>query len=391
MSTEARGQLLGYSLQFPRALLRLLEISSGCSVGIEVSGDVSVFFPEGITLSEEDKSSIAGNALTDKSTNLWKTFYNWCHLVQEKDIDVERVRFVLYTNHSVSVDSFVQWLSEAKTIDAINPILDKIHALYKELPTTHDIYPYLDYLLNEGLDIFRGLIPNFELAQHHGTKDLYAEIDNAIRNKIVPDSEIAYVRDELGGWLQREINMKIAAHETPIITFESFRHYMLPLLQKVRTKKLIDFAVNKLPSNVDLENIAKNRPIYVQQLELIDSEASEILEAVSDFYRATTNRQAWIERDYVDEASMNDFQERLQTFHTAEQKRQSIIHKDLSPEEQGKILLYNCKERNELLNDMTPPDRTISGTYHFLANEKSIGWHPNWVNMLKEEEYPADE
>ena len=88
---------------------------------------------------------------------------------------------------------------------------------------------------------------------------------------------------------------------------------------------------------------------------------------------------------------MNDFQQRLQTFHATEQKHQSIIHRDFSPEDRGKILFYSCKERNELLNDMTPPDRTISGAYHFLANEKSIGWHPNWKNMLKEEEYPADE
>ena len=81
MSSEARGQLLGYSLQFPRALLRLLECSPGDAIGIEIMGDVSKFLPGGTVLSEEDKSSISGNALTDKSVNLWKTFYNWSKLI----------------------------------------------------------------------------------------------------------------------------------------------------------------------------------------------------------------------------------------------------------------------------------------------------------------------
>ena len=75
MKSNATAQLYGYSLQFPRALLRLLEVGEGGAVGIEVVGDVSVFFPNESILTEEDKSSLTTNPLTDKSEKLWKTLF----------------------------------------------------------------------------------------------------------------------------------------------------------------------------------------------------------------------------------------------------------------------------------------------------------------------------
>ena len=384
MSTEARGQLLGYSLQFPRALLRLLEIAPGGAIGIEINGDVSAFSQDGRMLTEEDKSSICGNALTDKSVNLWKTFYNWCKLIQAReDIVLQNTRFVLYTNHSVQEDSIVKWMSDAETNDSANDIILKIRTIFSEISKTHLIYSYLDFLLGEGLDIFLGMIPRFELAMHTDTAGLYDEIDKAIKAKIVKDEDIQYIREQLAGWLQEQINIKISKKEPPIITFNDFHHKFVELFQATRSKRLVDFSIQKLPREELLQREAEARPVYIQQLEAINSDPSEIIEAVSDFLRANVNRQEWIEREYVDEDAMSDFQARLQSFHTTRRKQVALIYSNCSPETQGKILLGDCKTRNELLNEMTPPDKTISGTYHFLSNQRVVGWHPQWESIFK--------
>ena len=81
---------------------------------------------------------------------------------------------------------------------------------------------------------------------------------------------------------------------------------------------------------------------------------------------------------------MKDFQARLQSFYITQRKQVSLIHSNRPPEVQGQILLGECKKRNESLNEMTPPDKTISGTYHFLANQRIVGWHPQWENILKD-------
>lgn len=78
MPTEVPGQLFGYTLQYPRAYLRLLQIPKDASVCIEEIGDVGIYYSDGNKLAEEDKSTIRNvNPVSNKSENLWKTFYNW--------------------------------------------------------------------------------------------------------------------------------------------------------------------------------------------------------------------------------------------------------------------------------------------------------------------------
>lgn len=96
--TTAAGQLLGYILQLPRALCRLLEVGPGGAVGVEVLGDVTAYLPDGESINEEDKSSVSGNPLTDRATDLWKTFYNWIKLIEDGSVDPDKTRFVLYCN-----------------------------------------------------------------------------------------------------------------------------------------------------------------------------------------------------------------------------------------------------------------------------------------------------
>lgn len=100
MKSNAPGQLLGFSMQYPRALYHLLRSAPKDVVCVEVLGDVATLKSDGELLAEEDKSSIVGNPLTDKSTDLWKTFSNWIEAIKDGFIDVEKTKFLLYTNRS---------------------------------------------------------------------------------------------------------------------------------------------------------------------------------------------------------------------------------------------------------------------------------------------------
>ena len=382
MPSVAPGQLLGYSLQFPRALLRLLEIKPGGAVGIEVCGDVSVFFPEGILLSEEDKSSICCNALTNYSTNLWKTFYNWVALLKEVQRDTDSMRFVLYTNHPVTDAGYAKCLSDAETADAVNGIIHDLHEFLKTISVKHDIFKYLNPLLGSDLEMFKKIIPRFELVVNSNTGEIYNDLRQAIHAKLIPDAYVEYLLDSLSGWLQKEMNCRIAEKKSALISFEEINHRFSVLCQGMRQKQLVDLAVKTIPDFTTLHACAQARPTYVKQLEIINADQAEIIEAVADFYRADTNRQEWIDREIIDEDSMNDFQGRLISFHANMQRNIELTERSSSKEIRGKRLLYTCQARSELLNEQTPPDRTIQGTYHVLSDEKSLGWHPDWENMI---------
>jgi hypothetical protein len=137
--SNATGQLFGYSLQFPRALLRLLEAENDAKVGIEVCGDVSVFFPNGTTLAEEDKSSLKGNPLADRSINLWKTFYNWITAVKGGMLNATTDRFVLYTNHIVPENSFVKQFHKVSLDKEVNDIVKNVQKSMSDITEKYNI------------------------------------------------------------------------------------------------------------------------------------------------------------------------------------------------------------------------------------------------------------
>ena len=90
-----------------------------------------------------------------------------------------------------------------------------------------------------------------------------------------------------------------------------------------------------------------------------------------------------IEDEIIDETVAYDFQRRLISFWSNHKKRIELTEKDLNEKELGQLLLLDCKTRQEKIRDMDPPHSTIAGTYHALADEPVLGWHPNWENLFQ--------
>jgi hypothetical protein len=383
MKSNAAGQLFGYSLQFPRALLRLLQSSMGAKIGVEVCGDVSVFFPEGIILSEEDKSSLSRDVLTDTSINLWKTFYNWITAISEKELNAEMDKFILYTNHTISDNSIVFKLHRAKEQKDIDSIVFYLLEKLKKIKKEQKVFKYMNFVLKTNAHVFKKIIPHFELVSDNKADNVYDSIRYEIRNKIVPEDQVEYLLDSLTGWLQNTISHRIASKKLAIVSFIEFNNHFQYLFTKIRNKQeLIDYALSKIPTKMELSQRAQKKPIYVRQLEIIKSTQDEIIEAVSDYFRADSNRQEWIEKAIIDEVSIQDFEDRLYSFYQNSRKQITLTRSQELPENQGQLLLLECQKRQERIANMEPPDRTVQGSYHVLADELRLGWYPTWESVL---------
>jgi len=148
MNTNAPGQLLGYSLQYPRALYHLLNGEDGDSVCVEVFGDVALVTSDGAVITEEDKSSITGNPLTNRSTNLWKTFYNWIKAIQAGDLEISKTRFILFCNNSgdkALVDAFSDAQGEKEALAS----LDQVKSSLADISEEHEIWEFFNFTVNE--------------------------------------------------------------------------------------------------------------------------------------------------------------------------------------------------------------------------------------------------
>lgn len=380
MKSNAPGQFLGYSIQFPRALFHLLTCSPGDRVCVEVLGDVATQKSDGSLLTEEDKSSLVGNPITNKSTDLWKTFFNWIKAVNDNEIVITNTKFVLYCNKSGRpgiVDKFNSATDESQIKAAIEYAKTELSDIDEE----HDVWEFYNYVVNENKNILIGMIERFEFQLGEGTS--YDELRKELIRKRIPDSQLEFVLDELLGWLQKDILTKISSKKQAIVSWEEYSHRFTVLFERSRSRELIDFTLRFPLGLEEINNQIKSRPTYVKQLDIIGMNEDDIIKAVTDFMRASINRGKWIEAEIIDEDIASDFESRLNRYWNNRRRGINITYSDKSEKDRGQLLYSDCMERTETIRDMSPPDSTISGTYHALADCPVLGWHPDWQQKIE--------
>lgn len=389
MNSSAAGQLFGYTLQYPRALLRLIEASDDAFVSVEDFGDVGVENGEGVKISEEDKSSIAGKSpVLDRSENLWKTFYNWTQAVVNNELDADRDFFILYANHESKEDSIIVKLSKAgannvsATLSAIKT--DVIDVLSD---SEHPLYKYVYCLFNQNYKLFEKIVARFELVCDKNADNVYDEIKRILKNRLMlPESrDVSDLVNYLTGWLQEKLMKKIAARQIASISRKDLVRYAYPQIKKLNNDCLIDFAGSKLPGNDYAENQISQKPTYIRQMDFVNADQDEQLTAVLDFYRASENRIKWIEDDVISKEDIEIFEKNLIDAYKSEQKRISLTMPSSNDVQRGHLLMVNCMDKDMQLGVHKPPYKTVAGSYHALSNNEELGWHPDWKNKLKQE------
>lgn len=333
-------------------------------------GDVATLKPDGGVIAEEDKSSIVGNPLTDKSVDLWKTFSNWIKAITSRNLDVGKTNFILYCNQS-GRKGIVRKFSSAQNHQEAQSAVDYAKKVLNDIKKDHDIWEYYDFVVNQNESLLTKVVERFDL--QIGSNVGYDNVRYEIQRKHVPESQIEFLMDQISGWLQKVITEKIAAREPAIISWEEFNHQFLVLFDRTRRRELLDFTLQYPLKDEDIQRQVKVYPIYLKQLDAIGATDDDILEAVSDFLRADVNRERWIEDGIIDENVASDFETKLISFWKNQRKKIDIIEKSRTEEDKGQLLLGECKSRKETIRDMSPPSSTIAGTYHALANKPVLG------------------
>ena len=383
MKSNAAGQLLGYTIQYPRALVHLLRSGPGDVVSIEVLGDVATKTRSEGVLTEEDKSSLSSKPITDRSSDLWKTFHNWIMAIKDGVLNKSTTQYILYCNKA-GRPSIVDKFSSAITINDAKAALLEAKDKLTDITSEHNIWGYYDYVVNQNENLLLEVICRFEV--QYGIYAGYDDVNLEIRKKHVPLDQIDFLRDKISGWMLKIIQERIAKNELAMIPWEDFDHQFSVVFQGLRKRELLDFTLESPPKAEDIDSQIKIHPRYIRQLDFIGCSDDEIVAAVSDYLRADVNRHIWIEQELIDVDNATDFTNKLKSYWSTQKKIIGITNSSLGEEEKGQLLLEKCRSRQETIWGLHPPHPTIIGTYHALAEEPVLGWHPTWENLLSDHE-----
>lgn len=386
---NAPDSAAGYFYQARLALLECLRYiygESGVEVAIERFDDVS-FEKDGDALELlQTKHHIARRGdLTDASADLWKTLRVWAEAVKADPSLPGRTRFGLITTGAAPEGSAASFLRPAgQPPVARDP--EKAEALLIAAAAIST-----NAVLKQAFNAFQSLAPEMRRALVSAVEvldrapvlaDLGSEIEKELK-ALAPRGKHAAARELLEGWWWPRIFKALQAGETiPITELEAKIDDIREMMK--RDALPVDMEGAEPPSE-DLA--AFDEMIFVRQLRSVGTGDNRIQFAKRDYYRAFTQRSKWARLNLLFDGEMSRFEK---TLVEEWEPRFYKMCDDLGDESDAMVVqragheLYHWVETQARFPFRNVTARFISvGSYHMLANEVRMGWHRDYLTLLK--------
>lgn len=382
--TEVPGQALGYGLQYTRLLHLLLVAPEGSYCSMEYLDDVAQQNSQGMTL-VQSKSALTANPVSDRAKSLWKTLSNWVTLAASGGCDPDRTLFEIYVSRPVKgalVDGFTaastSEAAKAAILTARIELWGESPAFAKRTEVVAEIAPYVDKFFGADQDLAARIIKNFRLTCGSGSPQ--ADIENILKTHPITQSKVRDIADHMCGVVKNHVDRLLETGMPAIIGRDEFQTWYRAYVRKTDRETVLESRA-KVPSKDESKGHMPR--VFVQQLDIIGMTFEDKLAAVSDYLMAAADRTDWTASGEVDATSFSDLNTVLERQWKNKRLACKVNHGSKPQEEQGQALYADCMQVTVPLQAMATPAHFISGCFQQLADDLSVGWHPDYSNQLK--------
>lgn len=375
----------GVILQFERALYHLAIAGDGEAVSVEQVDDVARTKNGKVTAQEQDKKSVSprSNAtLGDRHIGLWRTLQIWVEGIRTGG--QPSLSYLLVTNAQ----------PKGKIVDAIRKppgIPDRSTQIVAALraagkvrkvggtddKTPSKIQQTIDDVLSETDAVLADLAGRIELVENFDATAMRPEV--AARLGIHPDTDRDSIIDATLGWIISRLRKAWDSKAAGIITKDECLRY-------VRTREAQAARRQWMPRpgrevHVDGQKIAEAKGrTFVDQLERIELEEEEVLEAIEHWVQFNTEKSRLVKTGDIDDDVWVDRGERLRQRWQGIERVARRTRKDLPPVERGYHIYSETTLNHREPIDGHPCDEpyATAGHFHRLADKKLIRWHPEY-------------
>jgi len=129
------------------------------------------------------------------------------------------------------------------------------------------------------------------------------------------------------------------------------------------------------------------QPTYLQQLQLVNADSDEIEEAVIAKLEAKDAVIQWTLEGRIQETSYEKYSNDLKRKWKLLKNMAFIEHIDKPEHIQGQFLYNQCLNNStDIKLEKKPVEGFFShGSFQNLANTKDVGWHPDYIEKLKDD------
>ena len=385
---DATDSLLGYLYQCRYALLLLIErgkLTPSVEMSIERFDDVA-FEQNGNPVEAIQTKHHLGQIrnLTDSSVDLWKTLRVWSEGVTNGTFDLTEIVLTIVTTATAPSGSIASLLrqdarDEATALQRLVNVVKT--STNKENASGYDAYCKLS------TDQKKALISCIYVY------DNAPNIQNVlpqIKNHLIlsaPRNQVDNFVSTLEGWWFNTVVRHLMGQDSGTISGHALDTKMDDIRQQFQRDNLpLDFCIAAPPVASD---VAKDQRTFVKQLRIISAHEVTISKAICDHYKSSGQRAQWIRQDLL----LLDDVERYDRKLTDEWERNfARIAEDLgdNPSNEheikaGRDMYHDLQEKSIYIRSSCTEPVIMRGSYHDLADNMKVGWHPRYNNLLKEE------
>lgn len=381
---SAKEPSLGYYYQIIYGLKVMLDIKDeNYCLRLENLDDIELLV-DGNTVLYQTKYHTNDSNITDASPDFWKTIRVWSVAIQSGQIDLNTTIFNLITTSTVASNSILSNLlynAQSRNIDDIlNKLLSVIQTTSNKVnETAFETFKALNKDQQKKLIEKINIIDN-SCTVDNALEEIKKNLSVAAKYKNINDFS-----ERLQGWWWKRC-IEILQNQRDSISYAEV-HLQIDNIRD-------EYSLDNLPDDflgitISEEDITGHQnKTFVKQLDLIAQQSGVVKKAIQDFVKAYRQRSEWIRKDLLNANELETFDNKIFDYW----ENIFVAMKDDCQghdAEQLKKIGANFY-RQYFVNNTAPikiRERFTSGyltrgSCHILADDKKIGWHPNFDELL---------
>lgn len=387
---SAKEPALGYYYQIIRGLVLLLEETrmASPSLSFECLDDIAIEDAGNVELYQA-KLHITPTQMTDRSSDFWKTIRVWSKGIKDGIFNPTTTIFTLITTASVPEDSFLHLFLSGKEEDK-NKILTAMETIATETSNETN-KPGYDAFLELTEEEKKELINNIHINDANvSISDTMAQLKYRLELSASSSALDSLINSVMGWWFLNAVDM-LQSDTKQIISKASVNNYIQSCRDQIRADALPDEFYEKV--EIDDAALEGSRDkTFVRQLSLVDATKREKKAAISDYKRAYGQRSKWLRDGRVAQSEYDTFDANLQE---GWQSRFELMQDETECQgfEERKMAGHSFYRMNYVNPQYQLPlfrNRAslyiTKGSYQILSNDKTIGWHPDYKELLDDDE-----
>lgn len=380
---SAADPSLGYLYQIRSALLwalQRLKTATEFLVSIETLEDVAFEHADGnpaeLLQTKHHKAGTA--ALTDASPDLWKTLRAWFEGSESGTIQSNASLVLVTTSVAPDGSAASHLRRDNRNVAAARQALDSVAGSSTNQANTAAYTVYLNASPAKRTALLE------QVTVIDGSPSI-ASLDPELKKEVFwaagkKDHEAFLERLE-GWWLRRAIKQLTGGPSARIGSVEleaamgdlreQFKQESLPI-----DDDLLDFSLD------DATRQAHDNSRFVRQLELIKAGKRRVALAIRDYYRAFEQRSRWLRLELVVDLELSKYEKKLveewDIVFEAMNDELGDDATDMAKETAAKELLKWAERTQFAIRANVTEPFICRGSFHMLADECRIGWHPEF-------------